>query len=197
MSFFQWSKLGLCSNWCLFNKNYTFSLNEGNFSTIKECLLSGGVKMRRRKGTTDHYRITCTEDRRSTSRSEMELVLHTEAADTSKTFWQRWCTPRLCRGYSTERGSYESKLDKTVCWERSFIRQKMPFLGGMHEQKLVCGRDVVKVCSGIILEKMFGDFHLQQWVTKKKGTSAEVWCWGMKWCETFTKLENSDDIFQG
>lgn len=202
LSPFQWLKLdtclSLCSSWSLFNKKDTSSLSKGNSSTPNgHLLLSGGRRMGRRKGTSDHYRVTYTEDRRNTSRGEMELMPHMEASSTSKTFWQHWCIPSLWGDYSTERRSCESKLEKIVCLERSSIREKLPVVGEMHEQKLVYWRDVIKVSSEIFMKRCLEVFFVQQWLTKFEGKAAEVWCWGIKWCDIFTRLENSSGIFQG
>lgn len=38
---------------------------------------------------------------------------------------------------------------------------------------------------------------MKQWLTKFEGKAAEVWCWGIKWYDIFTRLENSSGIFQG
>lgn len=49
---------------------------------------STGGKMGRRKETNDHYGLTNTEDRRSISRDDMELMPHREATSVPKTSWQ-------------------------------------------------------------------------------------------------------------
>lgn len=165
MSLFQLMKLDtclcLCSNWSLFNKKDTSSLSKGNFSTTNgHLLLSGGGKMERRRGANDHYGIIYTGDRRSTSRSEMELKPHTEAASASKTFWQHWCIPKWWGDFSMEISSYESKVEKIVCWEGSSIRGKLPVVAQTHEQKLVYIRDVVKFRSEIFFLKSCLEFFL-------------------------------------
>lgn len=185
---FQWMKLdtclGLYSNWSLFNKKDTSSLSKGNFSTTNgHLLLSGRGKMGRRKGTNDHYRIIYT-DRRSTSRGEMELMPHMEATSAFKTSWQHWCIPRLWGDYSTGKSSPESKLEKIVCWERSSIREKLPVVGEMHEQKLVYWRLVVKVSSGIFWKGVWS-FSCAPEGHQNWGQS----CWGMV-------LGNKVEIFQ-
>lgn len=96
MSPFQWIKLDMClhicSNRCLIKKTPLLSLKVISASLMD--MLSGEGKMGRRNGTNNHYTIMNTEDRRSTSRGEMELMSHTESASASKTFWQHCFIPR-------------------------------------------------------------------------------------------------------
>lgn len=152
MSQFQWVNtfFGLCCNWNLFNKKDT--LSTGNFSiTNGDLLMSCGRKLGRRKWKNDHYLLKCKEYIRNTSSD----------ASASKTFYQHWCISWLYGDYSIEWSFHEGKLEKTGCWERSSIREKLRAVGEMHEQKLLYWKVVAKVSNEIFL-KVVGVFFRQQ-----------------------------------
>lgn len=164
MSPFQWMNtfFGLCCSWTLFNKKDT-SLSTGNFSTTNgHLLISCDTKLGRRKWKNDHYLLNNKEYIKDASRDEMKLMPHMEPTSASKTFYQHWCISWLCGDYSIETCSREGKLEKTVCWERRSIWEKLPVVDEMYEQELVYRKVVAKVSSGVFLLKIVGVFLMWQ-----------------------------------
>lgn len=98
VSAFEWMNSDIClslfSNLSLLNKKGTFIFSKQNSST------TNGLNVHQVEGRWEgegEWSLwdNLHRDRRNTSRGEMELMPHREAASVSKTSWQYWCVSRL------------------------------------------------------------------------------------------------------